>query len=250
MKWWIILVFIFFLFLFWFWISSNPVVFLFVTPVPSEISYNFLHDSFSESMPNGSPGLLRKDHFVTGSGANMVAVRADSTQGSVSELEFFLPKNPKNEKHTIQMGFMNFEPTTALAGILNYYPKLQKYDITCVYADKSTGEVTQSELRTHKGELPIETPMIFQLVMNKVIDVNLLTHNRQLVLSAGLELPHVANFGHAALALQSDFCGTKYSVNGRSRLTSRDITRLNSRDITRLSVTYEETDFELFGMEF
>jgi hypothetical protein len=243
MKWWIILVFILF-FVIWS-CASFPFFRNNAIPIPSHISLNFQHDSFDIPMPNGHPSLTKQDSYITGSGANIIAVETDPNLTSMSELEFFLPTNKSNEKHTIQMGFINLEPLQSLAGILNYDPNMKKYDLTCVFADKVAGELTQSETRTNRGDLPSNTTMILQLIIRNmsIVDVHFLTENRRPVLSVGLELTNLPSFHHAALGIQSTFCSRQYSVKGTPN-------SFGNTDRTRLFVTYEETDFQIFGMSF
>jgi len=243
MKWWIILVFILF---FVIWVCmSFPFFRNNAIPIPSQISLNFQYDSFDIPMPNGHPTLTKQDSYITGSGSNIIAVHTDPDLTSISELEFFLPRDRSNDKHMIQMGFINLDPLQSLAGVLNYYPKMKKYDLTCVFADKIAGQLTQSEIRTNRGDLPLDTPMILQLIIRNlsIVDFHFLTGNRQPVLSVGLELTNVPTFSHAALGIQSTFCSRQYSVKGIPNT-------IRNSERTHLSVTYEETDFEIFGMSF
>ena len=246
MKWWIIVLSVFIVVLGICWLVGFPVVQIFVTPIPTNISYNFVQDTFLLQMPNGYPSVVKQQSFVRGPGANMVEVQTDNHEVCISELEFFLPVSVTREKHTLQIGFVNLKPPRALAGILNYYSKRKMYDLTCVCIDKDSGKLTQSEIKTNAGHLPTETPMILQLLFthgNKTLDLSLLTSQRKPVLSVGVDLPQWPNFDYGAFLLESDFCATKYSVNSASLDAVSEI-----KAKTRLSVTYEETDYPIFGM--
>lgn len=241
MKWSILLLLLLFFTLclgVWWFIVSRP--------TPTSVFYDFHQDHFLLPMPNGYPSVCKQHSFVRGPGANMVEVQTDNYEVCISELEFFLPTDIKREKHTLQIGFVNLKPPRALAGILNYFPKRKMYDLTCVCIDKDSGKLTQSEIKTNAGHLPTNTPMILQLLFkhgNKTLDLSLLTSQRKSVLSVGVDLPQWPNFDYGAFLLESDFCATKYSVNGVSLDAVSEI-----KVTTRLSVTYEEIDYPIFGM--